>query len=501
MTERFGKLMSLDGPLWCDGSPVIIEKGALLSDASKNQNLLQVKLRNVQKKPLKAVVLDIELSDVTGGSLGRIQHSYLDLDTPNGATFGEDKPAYLGEENARSFGFRIANVVFSDGTTWSSEAAMEVVAPADSLELLGELDKQFVEDMTVVGTAAQPLVLPTDRGGLWYCTCGALNDASNPECSTCGRSRKTQVAATDTNYLTKQRENAAEQKRASDDRKSAEQKKTARLVLVGAVIVGVIALVAVLVFTVAIPESKRQAAYQEASAALKSGEYSKAETGFTALGGYKNSAQMVKQAQAQQKYAAALKALEAKDYAAAIPLLEACVKAGGYKDAADRLAAAKAELAKLQTAADAAQKAQEAAVSAQKTAPISDAAWGEVKRGQTIEQAESFLSGTPTIDDFGGDIGQIHSYKDQGFYLSFGGKGTLNAVFFVNGGEEGAGFSKVPRKTTKGIGWNSTPSEVKRAYGSPRHTYSGPGWQRLEYANTSFRFQDGRLSTIAFGDF
>ena len=488
MAERFHRLLSLDGPLWSPGSPAAIEKGALLRDVSRNQNLLQLKLKNIQKRPLKAVVLEIGFLDVAGGTLGAIQHSYLDLSAGNGTTFGEDAPEYLADETARGFRFRVASVVFSDGTTWSSDVVMEPIAHADSLDGLGDLKEQFLREMRTADGVALPIVLPTDRGGLWYCTCGALNDASNTDCSTCGRIHVAQVAAIDRDFLQAQSDKAAEE---SLKRKA----KTKRTAIATIAALAVLALAAFPVFTVAIPAYAKNAAYQSASLALKNGDFNTADMAFAALGDYKDSADMVKKTRAQSFYADALKALGSKYYATGIGFLEQSIAVGGYKDAAQRLATAKTELSRFQAAAAAEQKARDAAISAQEQAKISAAGWGKVKCGQTVEEAESLL-GAPISGDMYGTA-DIQNYFDQGFYLNFSSNGRLSAVFFVNGGDEGAGFTKVRRVTSSGIGWKSTPGAVRSAYGSPKKTYSGAGWQRLEYAPMSFRFQGERLVTIS----
>ena len=290
MAERFERLLYLEAPLWCDGSPIIIEKGALLRDAAQGQNLLQLRVKNIQERQLSGLVIEITLKDIKGESIGTHSQSFLDLSAPNGSSFGESTPIYLEHDNARRFSFRVADAVFSDGTTWSSPEEMLPVTPAEPIETLGELSEQFVAEMTSAGASVPPLVLPTDRDGLWFCTCGALNDQSNSACSTCGRNRQAQTAATDPQFLAQRRQEVAQ---AREEDRAAKAERTRRVRGLGikgaAVLVGLV-IVALLLNMVILPAIANSNAYAEASTLLEDGKYEQAAEAFTALGDYKDSA-------------------------------------------------------------------------------------------------------------------------------------------------------------------------------------------------------------------
>ena len=218
MAERYKRLMSFDRPMGCPDCPVVIEKGALLSDSLTSRNLLQLRLRNVQAKPLKAVVLDIGLADVTNTGLGTTQFSYLDLDVPNGGSFGEDTPVGLDDKTARGFRYFLSSVVFQDGSKWSSTSAMAEMGPANGLESLGQLKGQYIREIARLAPRVVPQVLPTELDGLWYCTCGAMNALSNASCSSCGLGHEAQKAAADMEYLAQQQ--SAFEERATREREA-----------------------------------------------------------------------------------------------------------------------------------------------------------------------------------------------------------------------------------------------------------------------------------------
>lgn len=201
MAERYKKLAPLEGPQWSEGSPVVIEKGALLRDGSRNQNLLQLRLRNTQDKPLKAVVLDVDMFDVTSHSLGRIHCSFLDLEAGKGASFGDDTPIWLDDQTARGFRFFVSSVVFSDGSTLGEGSEMESVGETVELAALGDLQDQFAREIALLNAKVVPQVLTTNYGPLWGCTCGAVNGTSEPACASCGLGYEQQLAIADPAYL------------------------------------------------------------------------------------------------------------------------------------------------------------------------------------------------------------------------------------------------------------------------------------------------------------
>lgn len=201
MTERFKKLVSLPGPQWSQESPIVIEKGALLRDGSRNQNLLQLRLRNIQEKPLKAVVMDVAMFDVLNKSLGSVQCSFLDLEATKGASFGDDTPIWLDDETARSFRFTLSDVVFSDGSSWSGSLEMQVVGETHALAVLGDLQDQFAREVALLNPSVVPEVMTTSYGALWRCTCGAVNDSSETACAACGIGYERQRAIADPAYL------------------------------------------------------------------------------------------------------------------------------------------------------------------------------------------------------------------------------------------------------------------------------------------------------------
>ena len=89
------------------GCPILVEAGALLLHTPSQSLLAQLKLLPLNGKAPKAVIVRLELFDVTGGSLGSCEHQYLDLTTPADASFGSQTPIRIGD-----------NTHTADGTPW-----------------------------------------------------------------------------------------------------------------------------------------------------------------------------------------------------------------------------------------------------------------------------------------------------------------------------------------------------------------------------------------------
>lgn len=66
MSERYSKLFALTENLYATGAPVVIAAGALLKDNQTGKVLVQLKLRNIGKKTIKAATVCVEPLDTVG---------------------------------------------------------------------------------------------------------------------------------------------------------------------------------------------------------------------------------------------------------------------------------------------------------------------------------------------------------------------------------------------------------------------------------------------------
>ena len=185
MNQRYTRLFTLPGPLYAQGSPLIILAGALLKDNQTGRVLAQLKLKNVGTKPIKAVKVSVTPLDAAGMENGQpVEHPYLDLHAARDGEFGQMEPIPFPDPTTRAFRGAITQVVFTDGSLWGpAEGAWEVLSPSRPLESVLR-DKELCKEYQIqYGANCQ--VFPREEAGLWQCACGAWNMESEAKCHAC----------------------------------------------------------------------------------------------------------------------------------------------------------------------------------------------------------------------------------------------------------------------------------------------------------------------------
>ena len=80
MPERYSRLYSLTENLYTNGAPVIISAGALLKDNTTGKILVQLKIRSISNKKIKALTINIVAHDTVGRVISDpISYQVLDL--------------------------------------------------------------------------------------------------------------------------------------------------------------------------------------------------------------------------------------------------------------------------------------------------------------------------------------------------------------------------------------------------------------------------------------
>lgn len=308
MAERYQRCFTLPVNLYAPGAPVLIAAGALLLDTQTNGVLAQLKLQNLGAKPIKSVKVAVSPLDPAGRALGEpVAYQYLDLSVARDEMFGQKVPIRLPDVSARSFTAAVTEVIFSDNTIWSADAAAAWAPLADPKPLsvaLGdaELFKQY---QLRYGTDA--IVQPVRIGDLWRCACGALSLAEEAACHVCGKD-KAALLDTDLSALEREKnerleaERKAREAKEAADREAAEKrkaaaaaaaKKTAKILkIVLPVLVAVIA-AALVVTKLVIPNVR----YSKAVKLMEAGKYDEAISAFEAMDGYKDSDEKIAEAE------------------------------------------------------------------------------------------------------------------------------------------------------------------------------------------------------------
>lgn len=322
--ERYTSLYRLPENQYTAGSPVLLEAGALLKDSRTGAVLVQLKMRSVSAKPIRAVMVAVDAFDVSGAPLeGVAEYQYLDLSVPRDEPFGQHQAIVLPDANTRRASVRCTRVVFADGTSWEADPSA-VRSPLPERTTLGEALSQELAEQYQRDTAACAQMLPQRCGSLWSCACGALNSAEEKVCHRCGLSLDAQLAALDETALREHlaAHKEAEAKKAEElcrqekERQAQRRRKTKKTLAVVLPAAAVCAAAAILIATVIVPNQK----HKEALALIEAGDYPAAYAMLEELG----KPEEIK----QNKYDRAMELIAAKKYEEAYCLLDGL----SYKD-------------------------------------------------------------------------------------------------------------------------------------------------------------------------
>lgn len=341
MAERYSRLFMLPTNLYSEGSPVLIEAGALLRDNITGSVLAQLKIKSLNSKVIKAMTVGIIPCDIAGRRLSdAVMHQYLDMNFGRDSEFGQKNAIALPDPATRSFKVYVSEAVFGDNSIYSAPECewtpLNVAQKPVGHTVLNsdpELFKQF--RMTYDPQCTYNYAPKVERD-LWFCSCQAINRSNEAVCHNCGQ-KYLPLESIDIKAL-----KAARDKRVAEERRQAEEavaeaerqrreeeakaKEAARLAAERrkkitkrvSIIASAVLLVAFLVYATGwhlIPYIK----YTNAVKAMEAQSYDEAYDAFIALGDFSDSADKAMYCRIEITY---LEAVALKD-------------AGEYKKAAD----------------------------------------------------------------------------------------------------------------------------------------------------------------------
>ena len=222
MAERYSRLFALPTNLYSEGSPVLIEAGALLRDNVTGGVLAQLKFFSFSSKVIKAMTVGIIPCDIAGRRLSdAVMHQYLDMNFGRDSEFGQKNAIALPNPATRSFKVYVSEAVFGDNSIYSAPECewtpLNVAqAPVGHTVLNSdpELFKQF--RMTYDQQCTYNYV-PKKERDLWFCSCQAINRSSEAVCHKCGH-KYLPLESIDIDAL-----KAARDKRVAEERRQAEE--------------------------------------------------------------------------------------------------------------------------------------------------------------------------------------------------------------------------------------------------------------------------------------
>ena len=290
MSERYSKLFSLPENLYTECSPVIIAAGALLKDNQTGRVIAQLKLRNISSKTIKAATVSLLPLNTVGKPLGEaVRYEYLDLNSTRDTDFGSKSAIPLPDAFTRSFSVAVAEVIFTDNSVWNAnDAAWETLKSPEALT--SRLDSEMVKQFRIeYGSGAKNFFL--EQKDLWYCVCGAVNRREETICHSC-RKPIYDLRNIDLEALKESKEQRVAREREQAAKKAAATQKNIKVLATVLVVAAAFFIVASFVNDAI----KKNNAYNEAALLMEQGKYEEAIQAFSALDGYKDSAEQIQSA-------------------------------------------------------------------------------------------------------------------------------------------------------------------------------------------------------------
>lgn len=186
--SRYKKILDINERQWIVNSPVCLDKGALLNDNVKEENLLQLQFRNIKNKNIIAMKISIVTKDITHNEVDIITYEYLDINIPMNGIFGSNIPVYLPNTNSRNFDFIVDKVVYVDNTVVYINSKLISLPPLSKFNIM-EYQQLYQDNVYGKNSSIKAMYEPYNDNEFWYCTCGALNVYESNKCINCHKSK------------------------------------------------------------------------------------------------------------------------------------------------------------------------------------------------------------------------------------------------------------------------------------------------------------------------
>ena len=179
--QRLEMLMKKTEVQYAIGSPLLLEASALYLDTTTNNCIAQLKWKNLDSRPVNAVIIKLVGFDAFGQKLEPIHYQYDRLHVTQGLDFGGKTPILINNKVVK-YDVVVQAVSFSDDTKWraDSEAIYSDLPKPKKQELTGPLFEQYERDLTKQGIKAATAYSPQSVKGLWQCGCGSWQLQDSP---------------------------------------------------------------------------------------------------------------------------------------------------------------------------------------------------------------------------------------------------------------------------------------------------------------------------------
>ena len=338
--QRLEVLMKKSEAQYTEGRPILLEASALYLDKTTNNCIAQLKWKNIDPCPIKAVMIELVAYDAFNQKLEPIHYQYDGLLVTQGAEFGSKTPIVIKNNKVVKYDVILKAVSFSDETIqrFEEDAVFETLPENKPQKLEGETLDQLKRDLAKQGNKNAASFSPQKAMGLWQCGCGSWQYADS-QCLKCRITQKTLEEASDEFILTKhlmaykeeqeklrieaekkaeeariawekaekerkEREETERKRREEQDRIAAEEAarrrtKHKKIGIITTVLLVVLAVAGCVVVT----NIQKTNKYNDAVALVKANSFEEARTALTELGEYKDCLTLLKQVDANEMWA------------------------------------------------------------------------------------------------------------------------------------------------------------------------------------------------------
>ena len=338
--QRLEVLMKKTEAQYTDGSPILLEASALYLDKTTNNCIAQLKWKNIDSRPIKAVMIELDGYDAFNQKLEPIHYQYDGLLVTQGSEFGAKTPIMIKNNKVVKYDVLLKAVSFSDETIWRSEnnATFETLPGSKPQALAGETLDQLKRDLSKQGNKNAASFSPQKAMGLWQCGCGSWQYADS-QCLKCRITQKALEDASDESILAKHliaykeeqeklrieaekkaeeariaREKAEKERKEKEEAERKRREEQARIAAEEAARrkakhkkIGIISTILVVVLAVAgyfvVTNIQKTNKYNDAVSLVKAGSFEEARTALTELGEYKDCSTLLKQVDADEMWA------------------------------------------------------------------------------------------------------------------------------------------------------------------------------------------------------
>lgn len=384
MAERLISLMKVSEISYSEGSPLLLEAYALYQDTATGQCIAQLKWKNIDSRPIKAVMIELDGYDAFSQKLEPIHYQYDGLLITQGSDFGGKTPIMIKNNKIVKYDVLLKAVSFSDNSVWRVEKddVFEFLPESKPQKLEGEPLDQLKRDLSKQGNKNAATFTPQRAMGLWQCGCGNWQFADS-QCLKCRITQKALEEASDESVLAKHllaykeeqeklrieaekkaaeariaREKAEKERKEKEEAERKQREEQAKIAAEEAARrkakhkkIGIITTTLLVALVVAgyfvVTSIQKTSKYNDTVALIKAGSFEEARTALTELGEYKDCSTLLKQVNADemwatQRYAEAYDIYStlpskyqthAKDYEYNYNLADAAEKEGDFEKA------------------------------------------------------------------------------------------------------------------------------------------------------------------------